>query len=81
MTEDDFTMSSKRSQKVKKRQKTLQRRKQPQPTSKPRLLNQIPPEHADQLAMTTTGELMLPMRLHYEVLDGRQLRAAFAKLR
>jgi hypothetical protein len=31
--------------------------------------------------MTTTGEIMQLMRLHYEVLDGEQLRAAFAKLR
>ena len=74
-------MSSKRSRKVKKRQKALQRRRQPQPTSTRRPLTQIPPEHADQLAMTTTGEIMQPIRLHYEVLDGDQLRATFATLR
>lgn len=81
IAEDALTMSAKRSKKVKKRQKALQRRKQPQPASKPRLLNQIPPENADQLAMTTTGEIMQPVRLHYEVLDGKQLRATFATLR
>jgi hypothetical protein len=74
-------MASKRSRKVKKRQKALQRRRQQQPTSKRRLLTQIPPEHADQLAMTTTGEIMQPIRLHYEVLDGEQLRATFSTLR
>ena len=73
-------MASKRSRKVKKRQKALQRRRQ-QPTSKRRPLTQIPPEHADQLAMTTTGEIMQPIRLHYEGLDGEQLRATFATLR
>jgi hypothetical protein len=31
--------------------------------------------------MTTTGEIMQPTRLHYEVLDGNQLRATFATLR
>ena len=74
-------MASKRSRKVKKRQKTLQRRRQQQATSKRRLLTQIPPESADQLAMTTTGEIMQPIRLHYEVLDGEQLRATFSTLR
>jgi tetratricopeptide (TPR) repeat protein len=74
-------MASKRSRKVKKRQKTLQRRRQQQATSKRRLLTQIPPERADQLAMTTTGEIMQPIRLHYEVLDGEQLRATFSTLR
>jgi len=74
-------MPSKRSRKVKKRQKALQRRRQQQPTSKRRLLTQIPPESADQLAMTTTGEIMQPIRLHYEVQDGEQLRATFSTLR
>jgi tetratricopeptide (TPR) repeat protein len=74
-------MSSKRSRKVKKRQKALQRRRQHQPTSSRRSLTEIPPEYVDQLAMTTTGEIMQLMRLHYEVLDGEQLRSAFAKLR
>jgi len=74
-------MASKRSRKVKKRQKALQSRRRQQPASTQRPLTQIPPEHADQLAMTTTGEIMQPIRLHYEVLDGEQLRATFAKLR
>lgn len=74
-------MSSKRSRKVQKRKKALQRRRQQQPISSRRPLTEIPPEYADQLAMTTTGEIMQLMRLHYEVLDGEQLRAAFAKLR
>jgi hypothetical protein len=73
-------MTSKRSRKVKKRKKALQRR-QKRPTNKPRPLTQIPPEHADQVAMTTTGEIMQPIRLHYEVLDGDQLRVIFATLR
>ena len=75
-------MSSKRSRKVKKRQKALQpRRRQQQPTSTQRPLPQIPPEHADHFAMTTTGEIMQPIRLHYEVLDSKQLRATFSTLR
>jgi hypothetical protein len=72
-------MASKRSKKVQKRQKALQRRQQ-RSTSKQRSLTQIPPEHADHFAMTTTGEIMQPIRLHYEVLDGAQLRATFASL-
>ena len=79
IAEDFLTMASKRSRKVKKRQKALQRRRQ-QPTSIRRPLTQIPPEHADQLAMTTTGEIMQPIRLHYDVLDGETLRALFATL-
>jgi len=30
-------------------------------------LTQIPPENASQVAMTTTGEIMQLIRLHYEV--------------
>ena len=63
-------MASKRSRKVKKRQKALQRRQQP--TSTQHSVTQIPLEYADQLAMTTTGEIMQLIRLHYEVLDGEQ---------
>jgi hypothetical protein len=44
-------------------------------------LTQIPPEHADELAMTTTGEIVQLVRLHYEVLDMDQLRDTFARLR
>ena len=73
-------MTSKRSRKVQKRKKALQRRQQ-RPTSTRRPLTQIPPEHADQLAMTTTGEIMQPIRLHYEVLDSDQLRSTFSTLR
>ena len=44
-------------------------------------VTQIPPENADQVAMTTTGEIMQLIRLHYEVEDIEQLRALFASLR
>src|ERR687896_477542 len=81
MTEDVRIMASKRSRKVQKRQKALQRRRQRQPTNTRRPLTQIPPEHADQLAMTTTGEIMQPIRLHYAVQDGEALCATLAKLR
>jgi hypothetical protein len=80
MAEDVLVMSSKCSKKVKKRQQALQRRRQ-QASSQRRSVTQIPPEYADQLAMTTTGDIMQPIRLHYEVLNGEQLRATFAKLR
>ena len=39
------------------------------------------PESADQVAMTTTGELLQLIRLHYEVEDREKLRAIFASLR
>jgi len=65
--------------KVQKRQKVPQRRRQQ--TSIRRPLSQIPPESADQVAMTTTGEIMQLIRLHYEVLDVEHLRAIFASLR
>jgi tetratricopeptide (TPR) repeat protein len=80
MTEDVRIMASKRSRKVRKRKKVLQRRRQ-QLSNKRRHLPQIPPENADQVAMTTTGEIMQPIRLHYEVFDSEQLRATFATLR
>ncbi len=79
IAEDAVNMSTKRSKKVKKRQKALQRRRQ-QPTNKHRLFSQIPPGSADQLAMTTTGEIMQPIRLHYDVFDSEQLRATFSTL-
>jgi len=44
-------------------------------------LTQIPPENASQVAMTTTGEIMQLIRLHYEVEEVDQLRAIFASLR
>jgi hypothetical protein len=74
------TMASKRSRKVQKRRKTLQRWRQRAATTR-RPLSQIPPENADQVAMTTTGELMQLIRLHYEVSDVEQLRTIFASLR
>src|SRR3989442_12423553 len=73
-------MASKRSKKVKKRQKALQRWRQRSATTR-RPVTQIPPESADQVAMTTTGELLQLIRLHYVVEDSEQLRALFASLR
>ena len=73
-------MASKRSKKVKKRLKALQRRRQQHPSTR-RPVTQIPPESANQVAMTTTGEILQLIRLHYEVGDVEQLRAIFASLR
>jgi hypothetical protein len=73
-------MASKRSKKVRNRRKALQRWRQRSATTR-RPLSQIPPESADQVAMTTTGEILQLIRLHYEVGDVAQLRATFAKLR
>src|SRR4029453_5454820 len=73
-------MAPKRSRKVKKRRKALQRWWQRSATTR-RPLSQIPPENADQVAMTTTGEILQLIRLHYEVEDSEQLRALFASLR
>src|SRR2546426_10876665 len=73
-------MASKRSKKVKKRLKALQRRRQQHPSTR-RPLSQIPPESADQVAMTTTGEILQLIRLHYEVEDSDKLHALFASLR
>ena len=73
-------MASKRSRKVQKRRKTLQRWRQRAATTR-RPLSQIPPESANQVAMTTTGEIMQLIRLHYEVEDSDKLRAIFASLR
>jgi hypothetical protein len=56
-------MASKRSKKVRNRRKALQRWRQRAATTR-RSLSQIPPENADQVAMTTTGELLQLMRLH-----------------
>src|SRR5215510_7948149 len=74
------TMASKRSKKGKKRRKALQRWRQRAATTR-RPLSQIPPESADQVAMTTTGELLQLIRLHYAVEDVEQLRTIFASLR
>src|SRR5262245_36694454 len=73
-------MASKRSKKVKKRRKALQRWRQRAATTR-RPLAQIPPENANQVAMTTTGEIMQLIRLHYAVEDADKLRAIFASLR
>jgi tetratricopeptide (TPR) repeat protein len=73
-------MASKRSKKGKKRQKALQRWRQRAARTR-RPLTQIPPENADQVAMTTTGELLQLIRLHYEVHDIEQFRTALASVR
>jgi hypothetical protein len=73
-------MASKRRKKAKKRLKALQRRRQ-QHLSTRRPVTQIPPESANQVAMTTTGEILQLIRLHYEVGDVEHLRAIFASLR
>ena len=72
-------MKKSKRNKAQKRQQALQRRQQHATTRRP--LSQIPPENADQVAMTTTGELMQLIRLHYEVSDVEQLRTIFASLR
>ena len=73
-------MKKSKRNKAQKRQQALQRRRQ-QHLSTPRPLTQIPPESADQVAMTTTGEILQLIRLHYEVEDSDKLRAIFASLR
>ena len=69
-------MKKSKRNKAQKRQQALQRRQQHVSTRRP--LSQIPPENADQVAMTTTGEIMQLIRLHYEVEDFDKLRAALA---
>src|SRR5712692_6085787 len=73
------TMKKSKRTKAQKRQQVLQRRWQQ--TSTRRSVTQIPPESANQVAMTTTGEIMQLIRLHYEVEDVDKLRALFASLR
>jgi hypothetical protein len=66
--------------KAQKRQQALQRRRQHHlRTHRP--VTQILPESADQIALTTTGEILQLIRLHYEVGNVEQLRAIFASLR
>src|SRR5215813_7739320 len=78
---EDFTSwHPNAAKKVKKRRKALQRWRQRAATTR-RPLSQIPPESADQVAMTTTGELLQLSRLHYEVEDNDKLRALFASWR
>ena len=57
-------MASKRSKKVRNRRKALQRWRQRAATTR-RPVTQIPPESANQVAMTTTGEILQLIRLHY----------------
>jgi tetratricopeptide (TPR) repeat protein len=73
-------MKKSKRNKAQKRQQALQQRRQ-QHFSTRRPLSQIPPESADQVAMTTTGELLQLIRLHYAVEDSDKLRALFASLR
>ncbi len=72
-------MKKSKRNKAQKRQQVLQRRRQQTRTRRP--LSQIPPESANQVAMTTTGEILQLIRLHYEVEDIDKLRAIFASLR
>ncbi len=73
-------MKKSKRNKAQKRQQALQRRRQHHLSTR-RPVTQIPPENADQVAMTTTGEILQLIRLHYEVEDIEQLRAIFASLR
>jgi len=72
-------MKKSKRNKAQKRQQALQRRQQHATTRRP--LTQIPPESANQVAMTTTGEIMQLIRLHCAVEDSDKLRAIFASLR
>jgi tetratricopeptide (TPR) repeat protein len=73
-------MKKSKRNKAQKRQQALQQRRQQHATTR-RPLSQIPPESANQVAMTTTGEIMQLIRLHYAVEDSDKLRALFASLR
>ena len=73
-------MKKSKRNKAQKRQQALQRRRQQHATTR-RPLTQIPPESANQVARTTTGEIMQLIRLHYAVEDNDKLRAIFASLR
>jgi tetratricopeptide (TPR) repeat protein len=73
-------MKKSKRNKAQKRQQALQQRRQRATTAR-RPLSQIPPESANQVAMTTTGELMQLIRLHYEVLDVERLHTLFVSLR
>jgi tetratricopeptide (TPR) repeat protein len=73
-------MKKSKRNKAQKRQQALQRRRQQHATTR-RPLTQIPPESANQVAMTTTGEIMQLIRLHCAVEDSDKLRAIFASLR
>src|SRR3989454_4072504 len=74
------TMKKSKRNKAQKRQQALQRRRQ-QHLSTRRPVTQIPPESADQVAITTTGDILQLIRLHYAVEESDTLRALFASLR
>src|SRR5437868_12195389 len=74
------TMKKSKRTQAQKRQQALQRRRQHHLSTR-RPVTQIPPESADQVAMTTTGEIVQLIRLHYAVEDSETLRALFASLR
>jgi hypothetical protein len=73
-------MKKSKRNKAQKRQQALQRRQQ-QHGSTRRPVTQIPPESADQVAVTTTGEILQLIRLHYEVEESEKLRVALDALR
>src|SRR5215831_286053 len=74
------TMKKSKRNKAQKRQQALQRRRQQHATTR-RPVTQRPPESADHVAITMTGELLQLIRLHYAVEDVEQLRTIFASLR
>jgi tetratricopeptide (TPR) repeat protein len=73
-------MKKSKRNKAQKRQQALQRRRQ-QHVSTRCPVTQVPPESADQVAVTTTGEILQLIRLHYEVEESEKLRVAFDALR
>ena len=72
-------MKKSKRNKAQKRQQALQRRQQHATTHRP--VTQRPPESADHVAITMTGEILQLIRLHYAVEDSDTLRAIFASLR
>src|SRR5215467_10844083 len=72
-------MKKSKRNKAQKRQQALQRRQQHATTRRP--VTQRPPESADHVAITMTGEILQLIRLHYAVEDIDTLRAIFASLR
>src|SRR3989449_2686313 len=71
------TMKKAKRNKAQKRQQALQRRRQHHLSTR-RPVTQIPPENADQVAMTTTGEIL---QLHSSALRGRRRRTTAHPLR
>jgi len=72
-------MKKSKRNKAQQRQQALQRRRQ-QHLSTRRPVTQIPPESADQVAMTTTGEILQLIRLHYEVLLSQKFQQADTRI-